>query len=67
MSSSGRRRLLFGTCHECINYCENFFSFDAFSVLVLVLIVCMCLESGSHVIAMQNWDLQCMELSSSSH
>ncbi len=34
---------------------REFFSFDGFSVLVLVLIVCMCLESGSHVIAMQNW------------
>jgi hypothetical protein len=34
---------------------REFCSFDGFSVLVLVLIVCMCLESGSHVIAMKNW------------
>jgi len=50
-----------------MHYLRKLFSFDAFSVLVLVLIVCMWLESGSHVIAMQTWIYKCMELSSSSH
>ncbi len=53
-------------CMSWMHYLREFFSFDAFSVLVLVLIVCVF---GIWISCDRNakLDLQCMELSSSSH